>query len=1496
MGSRSCLAGMEVPIIGSDSIEWFQVSVPSSLSPPSTSEFTSVDTFTKDLGSCSVIGSPPNSKYLFWKIAKSQPNVLDILEVYSSEKFPQFGLRILFPDALLPFAHICRDEMGSKNHYVLYTLTISGVAYLIRLKSVDSYGNCSILGSNDVVEYNTQMNTHFGAITAVAASSGGLVVGRNDGSVSCIQLGLLNPDSPGFSHELRDDTGFGRLWGMMSRGRTTAAVQDLIVLEVHQKKFLFVLHSDGIFRVWDTASHTKILSHSISIPTTTGTTFLKIWMGDPDGKRNSIPFAVLHNDTLGVNANVISFYAVNYGIGDRMSFTVEPLMLSISLDEGGPIDVRLTLDKVWILKDSGLVVHELFANKGVAQSYALQEAFIADQLFLSSGHSSDDILWLSHAVFPSSKDQISEIVSSILLRRLLLPGVYHPIALRTTLQEYNKHFTDSEYNSFTVDGLKNELLSLIEHEGVYESPVSVLHFWKSFCAQYCTNWCKINAACGLFVDSSTGAVSFIRKNLFSVCRLLEDIELFVYGSVDELGDTFSVPDFPTGLERDILFEVLQCISSVNQHLGKAASAIFYESLHKTPTMSSEEVLPRLLKVLEIGYSSSIATLHMSELGADVVWEKETLFHKNLRKFSIELFLSLHSLCSRATSWGKVLDVIESYLRLLVTRKISCEVDFQACPNIFVPVTVQATSQVAKVMFESALDVLVLLSYMVNISGQIQMSHADVSRIRLEIIPLIQETITEWHIIHFVVTTPTESPAFEDFSSQLSSLQIDGSIDRRSLNEKLGKCDFTLGFVLLLSLQSSSQEQANLSSIHLPNPSNVLTLVREFTSWIIRGRTGEESSFFFIHSIDLAFIFLRYSQYNAMQYLLTLVDVHSRKEKICESVQNDEGKWSMVLHLLGCCLIAQAQVGLHGSLRDKKVSEAIRCFYRAASMQGAPDALQSLSHEAGWARLGFSGCRSSASWKLHYYQWVMQMFEQYNLSEAACQFAITALEQVEEALGSTDGSVVADPHGESATAVKGRLWANVFKFALDLNYYYDAYCALISNPDEESKSICLRRFIIVLYERGAIKILCNGQLPFIGLLEKVEQELAWKAERSYISSKPNPFKLLYAFEMHRHNWRKAAKFMYMYSSQLRTEVATKDHQNRSLVLQERLNGLSAAINALQLVHPAYAWIDSLPAESTFSKDDYPSKKARITMQDQSPDDDGPRKIHSCLEIEKLENEYILTSAEYLLSLGNIKWTFTGHDKPPSYLVDLLVESNLYDMAFTVVLRFWQHSGLKRELERVFTSMSLKCCPNEQTASSFGSQRIQGFLLNSSQKDEGFFDIGHTPQQSKGNSQWETLEIYLEKYRGYHPRLPIVVAETLLASDPRIELPLWLVKMFKGVRQESCFGMSGSESNPASLFCLYVNYGRFVEATNLLLEYIESLASLKPTDVICRKRPCSIWFPYTSVERLWLQLEESIRLGHMIDQCEKLKRLLQGALLKHLNLVKVDSDDVQCSAMH
>ena len=36
---------------------------------------------------------------------------------------------------------------------------------------------------------------------------------------------------------------------------------------------------------------------------------------------------------------------------------------------------------------------------------------------------------------------------------------------------------------------------------------------------------------------------------------------------------------------------------------------------------------------------------------------------------------------------------------------------------------------------------------------------------------------------------------------------------------------------------------------------------------------------------------------------------------------------------------------------------------------------------------------------------------------------------------------------------------------------------------------------------------------------------------------------------------------------------------------------------------------------------------------------------------------------------------------------------------------------------------------------------------------------------------------EKYQIMHPRLPVTVAQTLLRVDPQIELPLWLIRMFK-----------------------------------------------------------------------------------------------------------------------
>ncbi|OMO76186.1 Suppressor of auxin resistance [Corchorus capsularis] len=1436
------VAGMEVPIIGSDAIKWIDLTVPSSVNHiDDGSNDGGADTFappTADSASATYFdGDRPF--HLIWRIRKTQPNALEILKL--SQEFPiNTGLRLIFSHQLSPFAFICANQ--SKSHYVLYTLTVTGIAYCIQL----SKDLTSIFSRDQIVELNVRAYSNSNEpITSTAASFGCLLLGRNDGSITCFQLGLLHQTTPGFAYELRDDSGsLGRLWGFMSRGRVVGAVRDLIITEMHGRKIVIVLHGDGILRAWDLQSHSRILSHPTAVPTAfevSGATSTRLWLGESNNDSNIVPLAILYKSNLEVGMEMISVYSLCYGTGDREE----------------------------------------------AHCYALQEEFVADQLFQSSEHTSDDLLSTIRSIFPSGKDHIVPFVSSIFLRRLLHPGVFHNIVLRATFLDYSKHWTDNEFQSLTVDGLKKEILSLVEHESIAESPVSVFQGWKSFCSRYFEYWCKTNASYALIVHSPSGAVGLIRKHSVSLFRGL-DTELLIDGLPEDLGDlvSFGLDIFDNKSDREILFEVLRCVINISQHLGKAASFIFYELFVGRQIISSEEIIPRLVKILETGYGSSTRGGHLPGLGADVA-------HKNIRKFSVDMLLSLHVLCKKPNPWKKVLDVVENYLQFFVPQKFtqSSGAETLFCLNNFI--LVQASCQIAKVMFESALDILLFVSYLVNISGQINMTHDDISRIQLELVPMIEEIIYEWLIILFFSTTPSESPAIEDFSSQLSLLQIDNNIHKRSWSEKLGKCDFTLASLLLLDIKSSFMHERHISLGCLPSPQDVISSVQKFTSWIVWGSTGEVSSSFFRRSTELAVILLRHGQYDAVEYLLTTVEANARGEKICRSIQDTSGgDWCLLQHLLGCCLLAQTQRGLHGILKERKVCEAVSCFFRAASGEGASQALQNLSHEAGLPYLGFNG-HESAAWKLHYYQWAMQIFEQYNISDGACQFALAALEQV-DALNLRDDTYETDASNESATAIKGRLWANIFKFTLDLNLLNDAYCAIISNPDEESKYICLRRFIIVLYERGGIKILCNGQLPFIGLADKVERELAWKAERTDIAAKPNIYKLLYAFEMHRHNWRRAASYIYLYSARLKTESVLKDQQHTSITLQERLNALSVAVNALHLVHPAYAWIDPLPEGHSLRNEHHPNKKAKKTVQEQSGNDVQAQRLQSYIDIQKLEYEYVLTSAEYLLSLANVKWTYSGIQKAPSDLVELLIQTNLYDMAFGVLLKFWKDSELKRELEKIFCAMSLKCCPSTISSSWTGAHN----LLLTSSRDElvvhGSPDMAPTTQQTKANCHWETLEHYLEKYKDLHARLPLIVAETLLRTDPQIELPLWLVKMFKESQRERSWGMAGPDPSPASLFRLYVDYGRYTEATNLFLEYIEAFASMRPVDIINRKRPSAVWFPYNTLEKLWCQLEGLINSGHMVDQCQKLKTLLHGALLNHLKQLKVDSDDVASSA--
>lgn len=179
--------------------------------------------------------------------------------------------------------------------------------------------------------------------------------------------------------------------------------------------------------------------------------------------------------------------------------------------------------------------------------------------------------------------------------------------------------------------------------------------------------------------------------------------------------------FDDDLECEIPIELLRCVLNFSQQLGKTASSIFYESLLSVPAISSEDIIRCIVKILGTGFGTSGPLLHTSLPGNNIVLEKEITDHRTLRKLSIDIFLSLQGLYKKAAAWGRILNVIEGFLKFLVPQKIVHNFNTENSSNINSSIVVHATYQIAKVMFESAWDFLLFLSYLVDISGQVSLN-------------------------------------------------------------------------------------------------------------------------------------------------------------------------------------------------------------------------------------------------------------------------------------------------------------------------------------------------------------------------------------------------------------------------------------------------------------------------------------------------------------------------------------------------------------------------------------------------------------------------------------------------------------------------------------------------------------------------------------------------------------------------------------------------------
>ncbi|BBN19520.1 nuclear pore complex protein Nup160 [Marchantia polymorpha subsp. ruderalis] len=1521
---------MEVTVASSDATVWTEVAVPATTG---SSAFLGAlaDFPSEGLGGMGL--RPPTtqalgtSPYLVWRISEESPKTLELMELSCDKAVRNTGLRLAFQYPLCPFASVTLSSVRSSQWFIyeVIAITVTGVLYTIFLKVARSTHSRFGMSKQSVSERDLSSElSSLRKVTCFAATSDILCIGGQSGTVICIHIGTKAEGREDQVFELKDlESGLSRLWGGLSfRGKNAAAVKCLAIQQVSGASLLLVLHEDGGLKVWDLVQHSRQFHQVVAPPELTTSVPKRIWVEDTYVLGEGLKIALLYGGNSlesdkAAAVLVCTLHLVHAEGGIRL--TQLTLQKTFYVGQGTVLACKLLQGAVWVLQKSIQGECQLLSASLEStlplRSCRLQESLVEEQLLQGSSDACDDLLFSLNHIGLDSSEMVNDSVPSLFLRRLLQPGVRQHAALKDVLQMRRRHLSDIEIGSLTLEGLRKEIKASINVET--SNCRRYLQEWIHFSSNYVESWKRNNSPYGLFTDASTGSVGLIRKNSVSVVRSLTHLEQLVSKR------TFSNPEDSTLLLPDnweeipsdplVISSLLRCMESLSRHLGNAALGVFHEALMRPEVYPLQSLIQSVVLILDVGYNPLDTAQANLDFGVDEIRAKVQSLNQQQRKFSLHMSQSLHRLRGLAGSWEAVLDAVCKFSQYLVSSvqsagsgSNSISVPLGSVPTKMLS---HASSQISWTQFEAARNLLLLLSYLVKVQGQVGLTSRDVTRIQLEILPQVQEGLAVSFLLHWLTVSFAEVPPSEDCSLQLSSLQIDGTRGEKVQPERLGAGELALAEILAAAFLETTQTQENFKTDTLPGPDVFHNHVRRFVGWLLAGENSDAYPRTFSgRAITLSSILLEHGQYSNLENFLYAVEQFSTQQHLSEGVASLNGEWSARLHLLGICSLARAQSLLEKDTKEKHVGDAIQCFFRAASGLGeANKVLQSLFFVTG-AQQQLPGRGATAAWRLQYFEWVMQLFDQYNLSEGACQFAHAALEQVDEAVGV---SVIENSESNSnavGAAIKGRLWANVFKFSLDLELYSNAYCAIISNPDEESKDICLRRFIIVLCDQKATKALCSNELPYGGLLSRVEEELVLKAENSDLSVKANLYKLLYALHIHHHNVARAAGYMYQYALSIREQGVPKSRAHALSLFQEELDALAAAINALQLVEPFHGIVSSgiewlSPTKRRRVSNDIVAKSRAIFSG-------GTQSIgKKSLDCDQLVKEHAFTLARVQLLHADLKHTSLGADMQISDVVLLLLQHGLYEMAFSLVFLFWKESSQKRELERVFEIMARKCCTLQMQLGSAGplkfSEEFQlaltlpsdSFTEDTEQPNNLSLEVrSHTklPLNAAAKSAWEALKSSLEKYGNHHSSLKAVVAETILSVDKDMELPLWLIDSFKDGKDSRGMSAPNRLSDPAALLRIYLDYGRYVDATYLLLEYLQASTRLRPSDVFKRKQPCGVWFPYTLVDRLMRCLSEIRASSQAADQLERLRNSLQNAVLHHFDRIRKDSDDLRVIA--
>eukprot|EP00742_Colponemidia_sp_Colp-10_P010451 GILJ01011476.1.p1 GENE.GILJ01011476.1~~GILJ01011476.1.p1 ORF type:complete len:1471 (-),score=246.59 GILJ01011476.1:173-4546(-) len=1335
---------------------------------------------------------------LLWRVFSS---VLEVLHCSLERGVVIDAFRFYFNDSIVPGVDVLETDGSS-----FATLAVVGSSKQLHILSIPFTHNG--FDRSDEPYCNTIALTsfkHSSATCMCVLNSHSVAIGAANGNISLVELNEGRSVNPRSEIELSESGVLQRLWtGLLSRtmaGQSNAAtVLKLLPATVGTTDVLLAVSSDAKLRIWNLQRKSLIVSWNVlndqaTEPLLVSNCFLSL---APSDQADSPQICVALPD----------------GSTDDFIWKFQYLGLSATVEEPG---IAITADRtVFGLPQHALTNMSLAPNNflwtlwapgnGRGQSvlavygngngsfetvYTVYDEIVQsapeDSIVLSEG--SQESYYL-HRLFSTHR-----FTSSVLIRALQSVGI--AVAVGLTLDDLEKRLPQLGSDLVRSQiGLDHPLLSNEEQLDLLTQ--EYLAVFYSRLLQLCTELSLAEQTTYALLLLPSSSLHFsspflMKRTQLSAVRPVElSLETLFLSARKAQSSATSEQQLSRCLRGRGVFvdektfsswTVVSCSSQLAAWLGPSAALDFDEDMLCGVSVT-EAAATRIQNCI------SGAASVQADLSKDI----------SLTGFLRNLSLQIGSLQDPVVAFSSITAALKQYLSvgLDASKRASSSAN---CPSL-ISVTETSLQQVARSLYELSRDVLLMLVLVTHHRGQSYSaqtwSHQSTA-LYAEVIPELSSLVHSFFLIQCLVfqRIPTAHVTLS-----LSGVHISPSkqVDASQQNDQ-----YSIGSWTVLQVQHRTAPEDH----HFLN-----TIVQQSLS-LLHTPTNSLAQSPCQAPLVAEMLALRGAYPQLQQYLALLKQDNAATAYLSGLVALNEGSVSAAQE---CFLEAAGLLADFFSLANRSSGVEKQVVAWDTTTWGKLE--RSYAEQEGVATFYGDDEEMSADPVVHFFLHVIRMCEQRRCIETALVLAYSALaviKTVEPVASSLYPTITDSTH-------LSLLWSIVFKHALSLNKYEEAFAAVRDNPDQKRAEDSLRRLVVTLCEKGQLALL--NALPFSTPMNRIVQDtLAWKARTSDVLSlcshrmgpaATNYFDIAYAFLTYKNDHRGAGLMMYELHrhAELKLQQTSGTLATATCVelLQMQLRALLFCSNSLALVNPQHAYLvvsHYSPSNDAKRKrvpsefgDDNGSSMAEL-MDDDSPASPSTPASASVTVVQAKDITQLYSLTKARLDLVQQAPSFAvGKLLPEKEMAVLLSSAGLVEEAVQLC------SAFELPLSAVFEALTRKCVLLQSNSSQSGPVQLilESDGIGNLVDDKSYGD--------KAKAAWHLLQSLLFRFDSnetnfeYHA----TVAETILRTDKRIQLPHWLVESFCGIRQGF---VTSSGCNPAKLVKTYLKFGLVSEAASFII---------------------------------------------------------------------------------